>query len=138
MQSDDDLFLPHSGNGHGGARIGAGRKPAGYVKSEDLQDLDKQKARHEKLKADLAEIELRTRSGELVMRSETQRAAATALSTLAQALRSVPDTLERKHNVSPEIAEAVGREIDDALDNLATAFEMMHSPNISPAQQTDA
>lgn len=135
---NDDLFEAAPSTGHGGYRPGSGRKPAGYVKSEDLQDLDKQKARHEKLKADLAEIELRTRSGELVMRAETQRAAATALSTLAQALRSVPDTLERKHNVSPEIAEAVGKEIDDALDNLASAFEMMHSPTISTAQQQDA
>jgi len=112
-------------SGHGGAREGAGRKTAGYVKSAELQDLDKQKARHEKIKADLAELEFRKVSGELVDRSEVRRASATALATLAQGLRSVRDIVERKYNVSPEIADAIGKEIDDALDNLATAFEKM-------------
>ena len=80
---------------------------------------------HEKIKADLAELEFRKVSGELVDRSEVRRASATALATLAQGLRSVRDIVERKYNVSPEIADAIGKEIDDALDNLATAFEKM-------------
>jgi phage terminase Nu1 subunit (DNA packaging protein) len=117
--------------GHGGARPGAGR-PAGtgYVKSEDQKDLDKAKARHESVKADLATLELKKRQGELVLRDAVKAAAATALATLAQGLRSVPDSLERKLNASPELTEAVGREIDAALNDLADAFEMLTGPDI--------
>lgn len=112
-------------SGWGGAREGAGRKPAGYQKSEDLKDLDKQKARHEKAKADLAELEFRTKVGELVSRAAVKQAAATAFATLAQGLRTIPDSLERRHAVDPEVAETVGREIDECLDTLAQALEMM-------------
>lgn len=112
-------------SGWGGARPGAGGKPAGYVKSEDLKDLDKQKARHEKAKADLAELAFRTKVGELVARAAVKQGAATAFATLAQGLRTIPDLLERRHAIDPEVAETVGREIDECLDALATALEMM-------------
>lgn len=119
--------------GHGGARPGAGR-PAGtgYVKSDDQKNLDKAKARHESVKADLAEMELKQRQGELVLRESVKAAAATALATLAQGLRSIPDNLERKLNASPELTEAVGREIDAALDDLADALEMLTGPDTPP------
>jgi phage terminase Nu1 subunit (DNA packaging protein) len=111
--------------GWGGAREGAGGKPAGYVKSDDQKNLDKAKARHESVKADLAELEFRRVRGELVSRAMVKQASATALATLAQALRTIPDTLERKHNITPELAEMIGKEVDDALDAVADMFEMM-------------
>jgi phage terminase Nu1 subunit (DNA packaging protein) len=115
-------------SGHGGFRPGAGAKPAGYEKSADLKNLDREKARHEAFKADLAELEVRKRRGDLVERAAVKIAAATALATLAQALRSVPDALEREANLAPEIAERVGVMIDSALDDLADTFEMMTGP----------
>ena len=74
----------------GGARPGAGRKPADYVPSDDRLDYE---------------------------------ATATALSALSQTLRSVPDNLERTLGLSPDIAQEVGRQIDAALDDMATRFE---------------
>lgn len=109
--------------GHGGAREGAGR--TAYTKSDDQKDLDKQKARHEKVKADLAELEFRERIGQLVSRAAVQQGAATALATLAGALRCIPDNLERKLNLAPEAAELVGRDIDAALNELADTFESL-------------
>lgn len=117
--------------GHGGARDGAGR-PA-YVKSDDQKDLDKAKARHESIKADPADIELRERQGELVQRTAVKQAAATMLATLAQGLRSIPDTLERKLNISPELSESIGRSIDEMLDELADSLEMMTGAVEPPA-----
>jgi len=127
VQSDFEI-LDRPLSGHGGFRPGAGRKPQGYEKSDDLKNLDKEKARHESIKADLAELELRRKRGELVERHAVSTAAATALATLAQALRSIPDALERELNVSPEVAERIGAMIDGSLDDLADTFEMMTGP----------
>jgi phage terminase Nu1 subunit (DNA packaging protein) len=124
------LDRPLGGYGWGGARPGAGAKPKQYEKSEDLKDLDKAKARHESVKADLAELELRQRRGELVERDGVRKASAMALQTLAQGLRSIPDALERELNLSPEIADRIGVMIDSALNDCAESFEMMTGPVI--------
>lgn len=116
------------GYGHGGRRDGAGRKPQGYEKSDDLKSLDKEKARHESIKADLADLALREKRGELVERVAVRNASAMALQTLAQALRSIPDALERELNLPPDVAERVGLMIDSSLDDLASSFEMMTGP----------
>lgn len=124
--------------GHGGAREGAGRPPgSGYTKSDDQKDLDKQKARHEKVKADRAELELARERGEVVARAGVIQAAATALATLAQALRTIPDTLERRHAIAPELAEVIAKEIDDALDAVAGTFEMMAGPEPTAPPSSD-
>ena len=107
----------------GGARPGAGRKPADYVPSEDRLDYEAARARNESAKADLNELELAIKRGEYVPRAEVQAATATALSALSQTLRSVPDNLERTLGLSPDIAQEVGRQIDAALDDMATRFE---------------
>lgn len=117
-----------NGYGHGGRRDNAGRKPGGYEKSDDLKSLDAAKARHESIKADLADLALHEKRGELVERTAVRDASAMALQTLAQALRSIPDALERELNLPPEVAERVGLMIDSSLDDLATTFEMMSGP----------
>lgn len=122
------LDRPLGGWGHGGARPGAGRKPLGHEKSDDLKDLDKAKAKHEWAKAELAELELRSRRGELVEREGVRKASAMALQTLAQALRSIPDALERELNLSPEIGERIGHMIDSALNDCSESYEMMTGP----------
>jgi phage terminase Nu1 subunit (DNA packaging protein) len=114
---------PKSTTGHGGYRPGAGAKPPGYVPPKERIDLDREKARNEKAKADLNELELAVRRGEYVERAQVRQASATALSALAQTLRSVPDNLERKLGVAPEVAQEVGMLIDAALDEVANQFE---------------
>ena len=107
----------------GGARPGAGRKPADYVPSDDRLDYEAARARNESAKADLNELDLAIKRGEYVPRAEVQAATATALSALSQTLRSVPDNLERTLGLSPDIAQEVGSQIDAALDDMATRFE---------------
>ena len=107
----------------GGARPGAGRKPADYVPSEDRLDYEAARARNESAKADLNELELAIKRGEYVPRAEVQAATATALSALSQTLRSVPDNLERTLGITPELAQEVGVQIDAALDDVANRFE---------------
>lgn len=106
-------------------RSGAGPKPAGYIKPQESIDFDAARARNESAKAQLNELDLQIKSGEYGSRASFRQAAATALAALAQTLRSVPDNLERKLGVSPEIAAAVSEQIDAALDDLASEFEMM-------------
>lgn len=113
----------NANTGWGGARKGAGRKPADYVPSADRQDFDAARARNESAKADLNELELAIKRGEYVLRSAVQEATATALSALSQTLRSVPDNIERKLGVAPEVAQEVGYLIDAALNDVAGKFE---------------
>ena len=115
----------NASKGWGGSRKGAGRKPADHVPSPDRQDFDAARARNESAKADLNELDLAIKRGEYVLRSAMQEATATALSALAQTLRSVPDNLERKLGVSPELALEVGIQIDAALNDVAAKFEEM-------------
>ena len=61
--------------------------------------------------------------GRYVDRAEVRQAAATALAELAQTLRSVPDSIERRLGVSPEVAAEVGDLIDHALNEVAARFE---------------
>ena len=102
---------------------GAGGKPADYVPSDDRLDYEAARARNESAKADLNELDLAIKRGEYVPRAEVQAATATALSALSQTLRSVPDNLERTLGLSPDIAQEVGRQIDAALDDMATRVE---------------
>lgn len=114
---------PKQSVGRGGYRPNAGRKPPGYVKPQEKIDLEREKARNEKAKADLNELELAVRRGEYVERAKVQQAAATALAVLAQTLRAVPDNLERRLGVHADIALEVGMLIDNALDEVANQFE---------------
>lgn len=113
---------------NGGYRPGAGRKPAGYVKPPEAVAYDKAKARKEAALAGKAEIELLVAEKRYGDRAAFRQAAATALSSLVQTLRSIPDNLERKLGVSAEVAQSVGEQIDNALNDLADEFEMMTGP----------
>lgn len=115
-------------NGHGGARRGAGRKPNDYVPTVAEVKFEDARARNEVAKAALNEFELKVKSGQYLLRTSVQQAAATAIASFAQTMRSVPDNLERTLGVSPEVAEAVSRAIDSALEDLASEFKMMAGP----------
>lgn len=129
MFEDDtiDLFDATPKRGHGGRREGAGRKPADYVPPPEKIDFDKARARNEQSKADLNELEFRIKSKQYLPRAAIQQAAATAIASFSQTMRSVPDNLERRLGVTPEVAEAVGQAIDAALEELANEFKMMTS-----------
>ena len=110
--------------GHGGARANSGPKPAGYVKPPEGQDYDKAKARNEAAKAGLNELELKIKSNEYLSRTAYREASATLLAELAQGLRSLPDTLERKFGLSPEALLHVEKTIDEAMQGVADGLEL--------------
>lgn len=112
--------------GHGGRREGAGAKPAAERSApEDLAAYNKAKARVEEAKAEDAELNLAIKRGEYVLRTAVQTASATAVAAVVQSLRSLPDNLERKFNLKPEVVEAISVQIDDALAELGRQFKAM-------------
>ena len=100
----------------GGARPGTGPKPEGYIKSSALQQLDEAKARKETALATKHEIDLKVAQGELVPRTAFRAAAASLMSAMAQSIRAIPETLERRHGLSTEQTMALEEGLDDALD----------------------
>lgn len=111
--------------GRGGYRPGSGAPDPDEPKSTAQQDYDEEKARHEKIKADEREFKLSIIQGKNVDREAVRQATATLLSVLTQALRSVPDNLERTYSLDPVIVESVARQIDEALAETAVALEAM-------------
>lgn len=143
MNQNSDLFdeIP---NTHGGRREGAGRKP-GYSPKEQAKvengelDLDDpniseatrtavKKARavasKEEALAQHAWLKLRVDSGEYMPRTAYREATATLLAELAQGLRSLPDEIERKHPLPPEVLTLIEHTIDDRLNAIAEGLSM--------------
>ncbi|MEO8546477.1 MAG: hypothetical protein ABI434_23015 [Burkholderiaceae bacterium] len=108
----------------GGARFGAGRKPPGYEKPAVAVDFDVAKARKEAALADMHELNFKVKSGEYVARAAVQDASATLLASLSQSLRSIPDNLERKFHLSPDIAEQIEAVINASLSDLSEGLAM--------------
>lgn len=94
----------------------------------DVTDLSLRKARAmaSKTEADAANAWLKHKidSGEYLSRVAFREACATMLSELAQALRSLPDALERRHGLAPEVVQAVEATIDETLASAASSLEM--------------
>lgn len=120
---------------NGGARPGAGRKPAGYVKPEETVNFDKARGRKESAMADLYELDYKVKSSQYVSRTAIREASATAMAALAQTMRSLPDNLERK-GVSPAICAQIDRVITETLADTARALEQLHSEG-HPADNAD-
>lgn len=114
-----------AGGGWGGAREGAGRKPADYEPSEDRLEFEEQRARHEKIKADQREFKLAQERGEYVSRAGVSQAAATAVAVMTQSLRSIADNLERVCGLTPEQAELAQQQVDAALTEMAAAMRVL-------------
>ena len=148
MEADFDLMGDGTVVGrHGGPRPGSGRKKGyspkrikeleaqgsgGETKLDDESEavtstaLKKAQAvaRKESALADLNELEYKVKSGQYLERAAFREAAATVLSELAQALRSLPDALERKHALPPKALLDVEQTIDEVLLSAATGLEM--------------
>ncbi|MEO7231702.1 MAG: hypothetical protein ABJA84_00115 [Polaromonas sp.] len=111
--------------GRGGARIGAGRKKLGTEKPPVVADFDEAKARKETALADMHELLFKIKSQEYISRAAVSEASATLLAGLAQGMRSLPDNLERKFNLAPEIAVEIERVIDACLADVASGMEQL-------------
>lgn len=108
---------------HGGHREGAGR-PSG-PRSEASKQFEAARARHELAKAQRAELALKVATGEYLPRAAYQQANATALAMLTQAIRSIPDNLERQFKLAPEVLDAISEAHDAALNQVAEQLRMM-------------
>lgn len=86
------------------------------------------KARKETALAGLNELQLKVKSGEYLPRAAYQEATATLLSMLAQGLRSLPDTIERKFNVPTDVLQLIEAAIDDALNEVAETLALFAEP----------
>ncbi len=127
----------------GGSREGSGRakgySPEKIAELESLTDAElddrpqdtnttalkkaRAVARKEQALADQAELKFRIDSKEYLPRSAFREASATLLAELAQ-LRSLPDTLERRYALPPNVVQEVERTIDEALATVAAGLEL--------------
>ena len=145
---DDDLFDMST---HGGKRAGAGRRP-GYSPKEakrievtEILDRDTRQTSDDtgapetttlavrKARAQTADIEWKALqselnykkdSGEYLSRTAYREASATLLAEVAQALRSLPDLLERKCGLPTDALLKAEQVIDDCLSTLSAGLEM--------------
>lgn len=113
--------------GWGGAREGAGRKPAGYEPPQERVDYERERAEHERVKREQREFKLAQERGEYVSRDAVRTASSTALAVLTQSFRAIPDNLERQFALSPEVVEAIANQIDASLAEVAVALKAMTS-----------
>jgi len=141
-----------AGLGKGGARFGSGRKRGPYVTQQDKDaaaaqwddsgdwtqyssaeaKLQKERASAHKefVLAKSHELEFLARSGEYLPRAAFREATATLLATLAQRLRSLPDELERRCPLSPEVLERIEQVVDEVLANAAD--DLMSYTEVQP------
>lgn len=131
---DVDLFEERFPGGHGGARENSGPKK-GYIKSPDAIAFESARARNEAAKAALNEHELKVKSGEYVARDVVRSVSATTSSTIAQALRSIPDNLERK-GIDPQVCADIAEVIDEALNDLAEQFKLMTEDQVAAPDES--
>lgn len=134
----------------GGARPGAGRPRKDLrAKADEMADLfgegpeqpeqpgasnpasrrDLALARKEEALAGLHELSLRVKSGEYLPRAAYREATATLLSTISQALRSLPDALERRHSLPPAALQEIEATVDQVLNEAADALALFTEGN---------
>lgn len=74
--------------------------------------------------AGLKALELQVETKKYLPRDAYREATATMLATLSQALRSIPDTLERKLSLAPEALQYIEATIDKQLSSAATTLAL--------------
>jgi hypothetical protein len=85
------------------------------------------KAQKEAALAATQELMYKRKAGMYLPRDDVRRAAATAFSSVAQSLRSIPDLLERQIGLDPTIAERIGVIIDNHLAELSEELKRLHT-----------
>ena len=63
--------------------------------------------------------ELQQRDRELIPAAEVEQAVATAFAAIAQDIRAIPDNLERRYGITPDVAEHVEAALFEAMDATA-------------------
>ena len=145
IEADFDVLpngraVPLPRNGRGGARPGAGRpKRSRMAEVQAEVDLfgdeageeattavrfNLAKTRKEEALAGIHELNLKIQSGAYLPRDAYREASATALATLSQSLRSLPDLLERKHALTPEALQMVEQLVDQVLNDAANQLAL--------------
>ena len=116
---------------NGGARPGAGRKGKAFEDAADAAAIESgvpafntSKAHKEYWAAKNTELEFKKNHGLYVSRAEVQRVCASAMSALVQAMRSMPDNLERKFGLTPDVTQEIGKVVDECLDDIGKEFEL--------------
>jgi phage terminase Nu1 subunit (DNA packaging protein) len=122
----DVEVLPPLPRGRGtGDKSRVGRKTNDVRDESSYQEYARAKARKESALADKAELEAAKMVGALVERAAVRDAAAKALATISQAIRAIPDTLERRMGIAPDVVQAVEQQIDESMDELAADLERL-------------
>ena len=115
--------------GHGGARARSGGKSKHVRDSTEESHIEytASRAKKESFAAKMLEHNFNVESGKYVPRAEVQRAAAVAFATVTQTLRAIPDNLERRLGISPEVAQQIAFQIDEIMGDLSDDLEKMHT-----------
>jgi molecular chaperone GrpE (heat shock protein) len=108
---------------HGGKRPGAGRK-AGPTASAN-ERFTEARAQKEAALARLRQAEADERERLLIPASEVEETVGTAFATIAQRLLSLPDELERLHDLEPALAESIEGTIHQVMTSLADDLQTL-------------
>jgi hypothetical protein len=119
---------PRRIDGRGGARQGAGRPPKDSEPTPEKHDFDVAKARHETIKADLAEIDLKLKRRQYLSRDAYVQASSTIISAFAQSARTIQDRLERE-GIPVPVCQKVGEILDSMMEQLSKDFEVLNGPD---------
>lgn len=133
----DEATLVIPDGRHGGARRGSGRKAKAKVEAavsaaadSGVESYDVSRARKEQALADKesvfakkAALDYEIQSQNFIPRESVIRATATAYATIAQAMRSLPDMMERRLGIDPALAEELGVAVDELLDDLSKTLD---------------
>jgi len=92
-----------------------GQRPDDDVDPDKLQPIER-KAWYD---GETKKRELQIRDRELIPAADVEQAIATAFATVSQDLRAIPDNLERRLGVAPQVAEAVEVAIHETMTSIA-------------------
>ena len=132
-----DLFEVEPSRKVHSPNLGGRREGSGRMKKETAErvkhaidedggvDYAVARARKEDWLAKTVELDYRIKQGEYVNRDKVRQVCATAFSAIAQALRSIPDGLERKEGIQPQLADKISIYIDEAMSSLSHDFEKL-------------
>lgn len=104
---------------------GNARVPSEGARPPANADFEQERAEHERVKRQQREFKLAVEQGQYLPREAVRQASATMLAVLAQSLRSLPDNLERRLSLPPEVIESVSKEVDAALAEISAALKSM-------------
>jgi phage terminase Nu1 subunit (DNA packaging protein) len=111
-----------------------GPKQKGSPEADAQRSYEQERAAHETVKREEREFKLAIMRGEYLPREAQRQAAATLVAVLTQGLRSIPDNIERKYAVTPEILDAITEQIDAGLLECANALRALSGETAGPGQ----